>query len=180
MSEKYDEYLKEHKENVLKGFEWLKTNLPEVLPSDMLELSVLENVRMPEHDKSKYDVDEYVPYDAYFYGNRSFGVVEEFNYAWLRHIHNNPHHWQYWVLINDDPDKGEIILEMPHIYIIEMICDWWSFSWKQDKLDEIFKWYGEHKDYIKLGENTRKIVERILSDMQDKILGTVDDANAEN
>lgn len=177
MSDKYDEYLKEHIENVSKGFEWLKNNLPEVLPLDMFEMSVIENAIISAHDKSKYDLEEYVPYDAYFYGNRSYKVVEEFNHAWLRHIHKNPHHWQHWVLINDDPDKGEIILDMPDVYIIEMICDWWSFSWKQGKLDEIFKWYDEHRKYMKLSDYTRQKVERILSDMQDKIVGTVDDVN---
>ena len=35
----------------------------------------------------------------------------------------------------------ETILEMPYDYIIEMICDWWSFSWQSGNLYEIFKWY---------------------------------------
>ena len=54
---------------------------------------------------------------------------------------------------------------MPDCYIIEMICDWWSFSWKQENLYEIFKWYEERKDYIKLSDYTRKKVEDILNKM---------------
>ena len=54
-------------------------------------------------------------------------------------------------------------------YIIEMICDWWSFSWKQNNLNEIFKWYEERKDYIKLSDYTRKKVEDILGKMNVKI-----------
>lgn len=170
MSEKYNEYISEHNENVRKGFNWLKENLPEILPSDMLEMSVLENVNIYNHDQSKFSEEEYDAYDKYFYGrNKTFEVVENFNYAWLHHIHNNPHHWQYWVLINDDPDNGEIILDMPDVYIIEMICDWWSFSWKKGNLEEIFTWYAEHKDYMKISEYTRNKVEEILLKINAKL-----------
>jgi hypothetical protein len=170
MSEKYDEYIKEHKENVQKGFEWLKTNLPEVMPSDMFEMSVLENAIIPEHDKSKYDKEEYDAYDAYFYGgNKSFEVVEEFNRAWLHHIHMNHHHWQHWILINDDPGEGEIILDMPDVYIIEMICDWWAFSHKSGNLYEIFEWYKSHKKNMILHENTKKFIEELLDKIKKEL-----------
>lgn len=166
MSREYDNYLEQHKGNVRKGFEWFQENLP----------GVIENIPDVEwhicfnHDNSKTQPDEYDAYDKYFYGkNRSYQVVQDFNYAWLRHIHRNPHHWQYWVLINDDPDLGEIILDMPDVYIIEMICDWWSFSWSKGDLTEIFKWYEEHKEYIKLSEKTRRGVENILNMMKAKL-----------
>ena len=58
---------------------------------------------------------------------------------------------------------------MPMEYIIEMICDWWSFSWKTGDLFEIFKWYEEHKDHIKLSVRTRNIVENILENIQYKL-----------
>ena len=58
---------------------------------------------------------------------------------------------------------------MPDEYIIEMICDWWSFSWKQDKLDEIFAWYEEHKDHMKLSERTRDQVKEILNMIKNKL-----------
>ena len=96
-------------------------------------------------------------------------MVNDFRYAWLRHIHLNPHHWQHWVLINDDPDEGEIIMDMPYNYIIEMVCDWWAFSWKSENLTEIFKWYDAHKDYIKLSDKTRGVVEDILQKMREII-----------
>ena len=56
---------------------------------------------------------------------------------------------------------------MPTYYIIEMICDWWSFSWKTGDLYEIFNWYEKRKDYIQLSESTRKIVEDILTKIRD-------------
>lgn len=171
MSQEYNEYIVQHKDNVTKGFEWLKNNLPEIF--DETILNECENNIIRWHDESKMSSEEYDAYDAYFYGNnRSYDIVNYFNYAWLHHIHNNPHHWQYWILINDDPNKGEILLDMPDCYIIEMICDWWSFSWKQDNLNEIFKWYEERKNYIKLSDYTRKKVEDILSKMNYRLKGS--------
>lgn len=159
MSIEYDLYLKRHKENVRNAFQWLKTNLPELFtnkPSGEWQIIF-------DHDSSKTNEDEYEAYDAYFYGgNRSYAVVEAFRRAWLLHIHRNPHHWQYWILINDDPGEGETLIEMPYNYIIEMICDWWSFSWEKGDLTEIFDWYDEHQAYIKLDPDTREIVEDIL------------------
>nr|DAE02562.1 MAG TPA: hypothetical protein [Siphoviridae sp. ctmYS12] len=29
-------------------------------------------------------------------------------------------------------------MDMPYNYIIEMICDWWAFSWNKGNLQEIF------------------------------------------
>lgn len=166
MSIEYDNYLEQHKSNVRKGFEWIRDNLPEAIAGiPNLEWQICFN-----HDVSKTKPDEYEYYDAYFYGgNRSYQVVQDFNYAWLVHIHRNPHHWQYWVLINDNPILGEIILDMPSKYIIEMICDWWSFGWNTGNLYEIFSWYEQRRDYIKLSEKTRIEVEYVLNLMRVKL-----------
>ena len=64
-------------------------------------------------------------------------------------------------------------LDMPLNYIFEMICDWWSFSWKTGKLTEIFSWYDAHKDYMKLSGRTRKTVEDILDKIKSKLEETV-------
>lgn len=164
MSSQYDNYLTEHKENVAKGFRWLQENIPEVI-EDGFEWQICFN-----HDASKTDPEEYDAYDAYFYGNnRSYSVVQNFKKAWLRHIHNNPHHWQHWILINDEPKEGIVVIDMPYIYVVEMICDWWAFSWKKGDLNEIFGWYEDRKDYMKLSANTRRSVEYILGKMKDKL-----------
>lgn len=168
MSYQYDQYLAKHKENVKNGFEWLQTNLPELV-KDIPNLGWQCGFA---HDQSKSEPDEYEAYDAYFYGNnRSFKVVQEYRKAWLLHLHRNPHHWQHWVLVNDDPKEGEILIEMPVNYIFEMVCDWWAFSWAKGNLQEIFKWYDEHKNYMKLHPNTRKKVEEILSKIKEKMDG---------
>jgi hypothetical protein len=54
------------------------------------------------HDWSKFLPSEWFPYVDYFYGERPRST-DRFNQAWLSHQRRNPHHWQYWVLLNDDP-----------------------------------------------------------------------------
>lgn len=168
MSDLYNSYLKQHKENVKKGFDWIRENIPDELR--LMEYDYEHQIGFA-HDASKSKIDEYWAYDEYFYGgNKSYSVVQDFNKAWLLHIHRNPHHWQYWILINDNPQEGEILIEMPYNYIVEMICDWWAFSWAKGNLNEIFPWYEERKNYIKLHPNSRKTVENILDQINKKLI----------
>lgn len=161
MSWQYDNYLKNHIRNVGSAYQWLYDNLPVVIPEEM-------GICIQWHDQSKYDKEEYEAYDAFFYGrNKSYEVVNNFNYAWLHHIHHNPHHWQHWVLKLDD--GGDVALEMPKKYIIEMICDWWSFSFAKGDLYEIFSWYEAHKPTMKLHKNTMNMVEYILDMIHKKL-----------
>lgn len=169
MSVQYDEYLQQHVNAVYKGFCWMKDNIPDIFGGDDVISRIDYNIKFG-HDRSKQNPDEYQPYDAYFYGkNRSAQVVEDFDYAWLTHIHRNPHHWQYWILHKDDPNEGTVCLKMPDEFVIEMICDWWSFSWNKGNLYEIFGWYEQRKRHIMLHEETRKKVEAVLARMDEKL-----------
>ena len=172
MSIEYDNYINQHVQNVLNAAEWLRRNVDLDIPP------MIDGHRtgLFNHDQSKWEKEEYDAYDAYFYGGRKTKEVKKtFNYAWLHHIHNNPHHWQYWVLINDDPEDGTVALDIPYRYAIEMICDWWSFSWSDGNLYEIFDWYNKHKDRMILSKNTRELVEDILDQIRKKL-----DKNNEN
>lgn len=162
----YDQYITQHIANVMAGYEWFEKNLPEVL--DQIEDKKAFKKQLAAHDKSKYSEEEYQPYVDYFYGEKKTKAVKEaFNYAWNHHQHENPHHWQYWVLVNDD--DGTIALEMPYNYIVEMILDWWTFSWLSGELSEVFHWYNDHKARMILGEKTKKTVEEILDKMKEKL-----------
>lgn len=155
MSIEYDRYLTEHIHNVQEAGHWMADH----------GLFPLLTMTFPRHDESKYSVEEYDAYDKYFYGNnKSYKVVNDFNYAWLHHIHNNPHHWQHWVLKHDD--EPEEALEMPIEYVAEMIADWWSFSFKMGNYYEIFDWYDKHKAGMVLHKKTRKLVEDTLNEIR--------------
>lgn len=131
-----------------------------------LEKEIRNNIM--NHDNSKYSKEEYAAYDEYFYGSiKTSKVIEDFNKAWLHHIHNNPHHWQYWVLVNDDGTAHA--LDMEPIYIIEMVMDWFSFSLNKGSLDEIFEFYESNKSNMILSDNTRLLVEEILAKLNKRL-----------
>ena len=179
----YENYLTSHISNVQKGYEWLKTHLPEVISIDNYFTETayygeLEDIINAQHDQSKYnklpDAEHYYElkceYDAYanyFYGEQTDEVKQAFNRAWLAHIHANPHHWQHWMLQNDE--DGLVLLDMPYVFQIEMICDWWAFSWKAENLHEIFSWYEKNKKGILLSDATRLTVETILETIKSKL-----------
>ena len=130
------------------------------------------------HDWSKFTWSEFKAYTNHFYGPneqkykdmaKSKGGYSKgddspdlfFDVAWLRHIHRNPHHWQYWVLIQDEDDNKA--LEMPMKYRKEMYCDWVGAGKAQGRWKgEVKDWYEAHKDKMILGTQTRMWVEREL------------------
>lgn len=171
MSEQYDKYLKEHIDNVQKAWNELKPLL-QYLPVEITSFihnSLIEYM-IKHHDESKYEVGEYNPYDDYFYTEKTDENREEINkafaYAWNTHQKMNTHHWQYWVLLNDDGTTK--VLDMEIHSILEMFCDWWSFSWKQNNPREILDFYKYNRDKMQLSEYTQNIVEKLLSIVDEK------------
>ena len=124
-----------------------------------------------KHDESKYSKEEYDAYDAYFYPKpltnkseaskylRNLKIDRDFDYAWLHHLHNNPHHWQYWVLNNDDGTKTA--LDMPLKYIKEMLADWAAFSYIQGE-NKLIEWYNNNRDKQVMSKLTRERVKKYL------------------
>lgn len=77
------------------------------------------------HDWSKFSRHEFLPYARKFYsGQKSKHIDLEWEKAWLHHQKCNKHHWEHWV-VNKHTKEA---LPMPKKYIVEMVCDWRSFS----------------------------------------------------
>ena len=188
MSYKYNKYLEDHITYVRCAFDWIKDNLGEDFLDDLFPDLKIEglNSQIHYHDESKYTKVEYGPYDRYFYynDNKDPKIEEEFNKAWLHHIHNNPHHWQHWVLVQDDGDINNnqklVAIEMPDNYILEMVCDWWSFSWGSNDLFEIFSWYDSHKDKMVLHPKTKNKVEKLLTALNNSLNANTSESNESN
>jgi len=107
------------------------------------------------HDISKLSFSEFIPYMNFFTKkDRSEEAKKAFNKAWLHHIHNNPHHWEYWIM----PGKN-VACEMPDKYREEMICDWIGAGIAITGKREFKEWYQENKDKIILHERTRNLIE---------------------
>lgn len=127
------------------------------------------------HDMSKFRPDEFIPYARYFYGkwvswdilkhdptflsynDTTEGVKAAFDKAWLLHQHRNPHHWQYWVLQNDT--DGRYAIEMPRVYVDEMVCDWIGAGKAIKGEDNTLEWYISNRDKMILSALVRSEIE---------------------
>lgn len=163
-SDEYDRYLDEHISNVQRTWnEMLIKYIQEWYPE---LVSVISSI-VANHDASKYTDAEFDAYCNYFYPTRACPRNETaFDLAWLHHQHTNPHHWQYWVLVRDEGDA--VALDMPVEYIVEMLCDWHSFSAKDPK-STAYSWYNKNKSTFIFSDNTRKLVEEMVEYLKEPL-----------
>jgi hypothetical protein len=122
------------------------------------------------HDSSKFLPDEFVAYARSFagpwkYSDRPKDVIEAFDRAWLFHQHRNKHHWQHWILTQDDDPT--MCVEMPVKYVLEMVADWRGAGRAYGKTSRgddpnTVVWYSKRRNKIKLHPNTRQVVEDLL------------------
>lgn len=120
--------------------------------------------RMIVHDMSKFRPSEWFPYAETFYapdGSKQYKPTEDFDIAWLHHQHRNPHHWQYWMLKQDN-GKTKVI-DMPREYIIEMVADWMGAGKAITGEWEVKEWYGNNKHKIVMSDKTKELVEWIIN-----------------
>ena len=115
------------------------------------------------HDISKFRPSEFIPYAKHFYnedGSKKQHVPDDdFDAAFLHHLSANKHHWQYWVKIVNPNEM--VALDMPEVYIREMVADWNAMSRAQGNLDAK-TWYQANKDKMILSIKTRVKVEEML------------------
>lgn len=114
------------------------------------------------HDMSKLGWLEFEAYTTHFYtDDKSEAAKYRFDVAWLHHIHNNPHHWQYWILRTDS--EGIKVLRMPEKYVKEMVADWRGVAAALGKgRAHAVTWYLTNKDSMALHPQTRSRVETLL------------------
>ena len=156
----YFRYIEEHVKNVKRA--WHEQLRPKLLSDPLYEnIIAIVDSNIESHDSSKYTVEEFGPYDAYFYQGAD---SEECNIdeAWLTHQNRNKHHWQYWVLVPDDSGITDTIrpLDMPVEHICEMVCDWHSFS--ATSTSTAYSWYQNRGGSMILSQNTRETVEYLV------------------
>lgn len=128
------------------------------------------------HDMSKFRPSEFIPYARHFYGNERPEAEREkiegydkskdrqdeaFNKAWLYHIHRNKHHWQYWLLAQDEDE--DMVLEMPDRYRKELLADWHGAGKAITGKNNTGQWYLQHKDKNQFHPKTREWLEDILN-----------------
>lgn len=162
--EENKKYIKEHKANVKKFSSWLQEELPELFENIDLDLF---NELINEHDDSKFSEEEFEPYAQKWFGDGKKTL--EYEEAWKHHWMNNEHHPEYWL--------GE---DMPLIYILEMICDWGSFSIKSGNMHELSEFYytkARDDEEKNLSDNTKAIIEDSISKIDSIIKPTKNKKN---
>lgn len=127
------------------------------------------------HDWSKFLPSEWFPYVDYFFGDGN-GIKRgrndtgyykpgesgdsAFDLAWLKHQHRNPHHWQWWILIQDEDDDK--VLPITDGYRREMLADWRGAGKAQGHGDNTREWYQKNKGKMQLHPETRRWIESQL------------------
>ena len=167
MRDQYKEYVENHIRNVQKAckeasFAFYKV-FPNVCTSSLSE-QLAQN--LIHHDKSKFEDCEFWPYAARFFpvegtDPSSQTIKDEFKLAWLHHVHNNPHHPGYWVLYENDEAE---ILDMPDIYIIEMLCDWMAMS-KYYNSSTLDYWNSDSAQKLPMSPYTKSKVNEFMTEM---------------
>lgn len=128
------------------------------------------------HDISKFSPSEFIRYANFFFnpdGTRRKGLPtsankcsgDDLDYGWLFHQNRNKHHWQFWILINDEEEPK--VLDMPEVYIKEMICDWKGAGKAQGtnpdgSWEEVATYYLKNKDKVIFSQNTNDLFTKIL------------------
>ncbi len=118
--------------------------------------------RLLVHDWSKLSPAEWCPYVASFYGaaGRTPDVAAAFDAAWLHHQHRNPHHWQHWLLREDDGPMRA--LRMPAPLMREMVADWMGAGRAITGRWGVAAWYEANREKIILHDATREQVETLI------------------
>lgn len=118
--------------------------------------------RLLIHDWSKLTPAEWTPYVRSFYGSqpRSQEVSDAFDVAWLHHQHANAHHWQHWLLVEDDGPR--IALVMPEALVREMVADWMGAGRAITGKWDVVTWYAKNRHKIVLHPKSRVLAETLL------------------
>lgn len=166
----YRAYLNKHIPNTQAVWETiLRPEVQSELDDDVLAL-IDKLIR--EHDLSKYSIDEWEGYLDHFYpddGDPKNPKEVEIAYklAWLHHLHNNPHHWNHWVLLDDDGSGKPEAIDMPLEHVLCMLSDWGSFRYgspptEDDEFKTTEDWYNGNKKHMIMTDTTKKLVEKYI------------------
>lgn len=126
---------------------------------------------VPFHLLVLHDLDKFLPYMFVAFSKNYYGTDEEKNEngiayyrAWNDHQKRNKHHIEYWICLNpySFSDNFEMYLEIPLVYVREMIADWYSAGISKKGKVDLHYWYDTHKDFMKIHPKTKKAIETYL------------------
>jgi hypothetical protein len=145
------------------------------------------------HDLTKLKPQQWRAYLRHFYGEwpsidevvhirrrngvepkwNAWSVKQSFDLAWNDHQKSERHHWQYWVLIEDDKPTPRA-LEMPYKTIKHMVADWigaTKAAGSDEPIEATQHWYLDRRYKIVLHARSRATVEYLLRLYTDMVAG---------
>lgn len=166
--EAYNEYLSNHKANILLAYDKYGKALSEYLKIDLDHLKVL----CTAHDNSKLLNDEEIyGYMMQYYPYKDDGVSLDkyglrrsiFERALLHHYHNNPHHPEYWVMFKDNSMVATV---MDNIYLAEMILD--LIAHQADGRGTVQEYWFNNRASKYINYDTVKQIDHIVDNILEK------------
>lgn len=160
----YKQYIKQHKDNVLKAFDEMNENfiIRQIVSPELLDKLY---ARALIHDDSKYSDEEFDAYRKNFFPinqQEKENNKKDFDKAWEHHWQNNSHHWQhrqYKQSFNKNND--EEVLD-----VLENVLDWMAMGYQFN--DRPYQYYNNNKEHIILNDDERKYLEYIIFEAIDK------------
>lgn len=161
---KYKDYVDAHIANVQKAW---KEQVSKIDDKFIQEHKSELTKQIKNHDKSKYDPEEF---DAYRANYNPISAKEKadnearFQAAWLHHFQNNNHHWQHWLDEKGNLDKAKYDKDTVMKAYVEMICDWQAMGYVFG--DSAAQYYNSNKDKIKIYPELKRWLETILNKLE--------------
>lgn len=150
VARKYLEYVRQHIECVWRAEEELKLDVP--------------NIGL--HDLSKFDMAEFPGYARHFCGG---GDPNGLATAWLHHMHENGHHWQYWLFPDNFTPRGSDVVNgavfMPEVNVREMVADWHGVELALNGKWSITGWLARSMPNIRLHPDSAAYLRRVLANI---------------
>lgn len=162
---KYMEYLEGHIGNVKEAVDLII----KCCDDDEFIQEEAETLRhiAADHDKSKYEEAEFMPYLHHFYPTspEEEKMTEEFEMACKHHIATNKHHWDFWL----DPQTLELRKEFDErdykLHCVERVADWLAIAAQHDEDKSI--WYEMNKKAMKMPDWAFEFIENIYKKLPD-------------
>ena len=128
------------------------------------------------HDLSKYTPTEFIPGVKYYQGTRSPNSAERedkgYSSAWLHHKGRNRHHLEYWTDYALGDDKRIVPVEMPKIYVAEMLCDRIAASrvYKKEAYTDAapYEYFMRSKEQGVIHPKTKELLLKLLVMLKDE------------
>lgn len=123
----YRQWVMSHRAQVARCWQTLKVCLPNAPFVMNPETERKVELLVQEHDLSKLSTREFYGYRQWYHpvlGEKP--NIKKFERACRLHRRKNPHHNSYW-------RHHTYIHERDHIYLVEMVLDWWALSEVTDR-----------------------------------------------